>query len=48
MKKKRIEPMNTKIIKDAERYHVYVAGRDMWLSRLELIELRRSINALAL
>ena len=29
-------------------YHVYIGDKDMWLSRLDLIELRRKINSLAL
>lgn len=41
--------MQSKIIKESNNlYHVFVGDKDTWLSRLDLIELRRSINALAL
>lgn len=41
--------MQTKIVKENDNlYHVYVGDKDMWLSRLDLIDLRRSVNALAL
>lgn len=37
------------IVKEGDNlYHVFVGDKDMWLSRLELIELRRTINNLAL
>ena len=37
------------IIKESDNlYHVYIGDKDMWLSRLDLIELRRKINSLAL
>lgn len=37
------------IVKESDNlYHVFVGDKDMWLSRLELIELRRTINSLAL
>lgn len=37
------------IVKESDNlYHVFVGDKDMWLSRLELIELRRTINNLAL
>lgn len=40
--------MNIKILKEGGRYHVYIGDKDMWLSRLNLIELRRKMNSLAL
>lgn len=40
--------MEIKILKDDDRYHVYVGDKDLWLSRMELIELRRTINSLPL
>ena len=40
--------MNIKILKEGDRYHVYIGDKDLWLSRLYLIELRRTINSLAL
>lgn len=37
------------IVKEGDNlYHVFVGDKDMWLSRLELIELRRTINNLTL
>ena len=37
------------IVKESDNlYHVYIGDNDMWLSRLDLIELRRKINSLAL
>lgn len=37
------------IVKESDNlYHVFVGDKDMWVSRLELIELRRTINNLAL
>ena len=37
------------IVKESDiLYHVYIGDKDMWLSRLDLIELRRKINSLAL
>ena len=37
------------IVKESDNlYHVYIGEKDMWLSRLDLIELRRKINSLAL
>lgn len=37
------------IVKESDNlYHVFVGDKDMWLSRLELIELRHAINGLAL
>lgn len=37
------------IVKESDNlYHVFVGDKDMWLSRLELIELRHTINGLAL
>lgn len=40
--------MEIKLLKDDDRYHVYVGDKDLWLSRMELIELRHTINGLAL
>lgn len=40
--------MEIKILKDDNRYHVYIGDKDLWLSRMELIELRHVINGLAL
>lgn len=41
--------IQSKIVKESDNlYHIFVGDKDMWLSRLDLIELRRSINALAL
>lgn len=40
--------MEIKILKNDDRYHVYVGDKDLWLSRMELIELRRTINSLPL
>lgn len=40
--------MEIKILKDDDRYHVYVGDKNLWLSRMELIELRRTINSLPL
>ena len=37
------------IIKESDNlYHVFIGDKDMWLSRLDLIELRRKMNSLAL
>ena len=37
------------IVKESDiLYHVYIGDKDMWLSRLDLIELRRKMNSLAL
>lgn len=37
------------IVKESDNlYHVYIGDKDMWLSRLNLIELRRAMNSLAL
>lgn len=37
------------IVKESDQlYHVFIGDKDMWLSRLDLIELRRTINSLAL
>lgn len=37
------------IVKESDNlYHVFIGGKDIWLSRLDLIELRRKINSLAL
>lgn len=37
------------IVKESDNlYHAFVGDKDMWLSRLELIELRHTINGLAL
>ena len=40
--------MNIKILKEGERYHVYIGDKDLWLSRIELVELRHSINSIPL
>ncbi len=40
--------MNIKILKEGERYHVYIGDKDLWLSRMELVELRHSINSIPL
>lgn len=40
--------MNIKVLKDGDRYHVYVGDKDLWLSRMELVELRHSINSIPL
>lgn len=40
--------MNIKILKEGDRYHVYIGDKDLWLSRMELIELRHSINSIPL
>lgn len=37
------------IVKESDNlYHVFVGDKDLWLSRMELIELRHTINGLAL
>lgn len=37
------------IVKESDNlYHVYIGDKDIWLSRLNLIELMRTINSLAL
>ena len=37
------------IVKESDNlYHVFIGDKDMWLSGLDLIELRRTINSLAL
>lgn len=28
--------MNIKILKEGDRYHVYIGDKDFWLSRMEL------------
>ena len=40
--------MDLKIVKDGDRYHVYISDKDLWLSRMELVELRHSINSIPL
>ena len=40
--------MNIKILKERDRYHVYIGDKDLWLSRMELVELRHSINSIPL
>lgn len=40
--------MNIKILKEGDRYHVYIGDKDLWLSRMELVELRHSINSITL
>lgn len=40
--------MNIKILKKGDRYHVYIGDKDLWLSRMELVELRHSINSIPL
>lgn len=40
--------MNIKILKEGDRYHVYIGDKDLWLSRMELVELRHSINSIQL
>ena len=40
--------MNIKILKEGDRYHVYISDKDLWLSRMELVELRHSINSIPL
>ena len=40
--------MNIKILKGGDRYHVYIGDKDLWLSRMELVELRHSINSIPL
>lgn len=40
--------MNIKILKEGDRYHVYICDKDLWLSRMELVELRHSINSIPL
>ena len=40
--------MNLKILKEGDRYHVYIGDKDLWLSRIELVELRHSINSIPL
>lgn len=29
--------MNIKILKEGDRYHVYIGDKDLWLSRMELV-----------
>ena len=37
------------IVKESDNlYHVIIGDKDMWITRLDLIELRRKINSLAL
>lgn len=40
--------MNIKILKEGDYYHVYIGDKDLWLSRMELVELRHSINSIPL
>ena len=40
--------MNIKILKEGDRYHVYIGDKDLWLSRMELVELRHIINSIPL
>ena len=40
--------MNIKILKEGDRYHVYIGDKDLWLSRMELVEPRHSINSIPL
>lgn len=40
--------MNIKILKEGDRYRVYIGDKDLWLSRMELVELRHSINSIPL
>ena len=40
--------MDIKVLKDGDRYHVYVGDKDLWLSRMELVELRHAINSIPL
>lgn len=40
--------MNIKILKEGDRYHVYIGDKDLWLSRMELVELLHSINSIPL
>ena len=40
--------MNIKRLKEGDRYHVYIGDKDLWLSRMELVELRHSINSIPL
>lgn len=40
--------MNIKILKEGDRYHVYIGDKDLWLSRMELVELRHRINSIPL
>ena len=40
--------MNIKILKEGDRCHVYIGDKDLWLSRIELVELRHSINSIPL
>ena len=40
--------MNIKILKEGDRYHVYIGDKDLWLARMELVELRHSINSIPL
>ena len=40
--------MNIKILKEGDRYHVYIGDKDLWLSRMDLVELRHSINSIPL
>ena len=40
--------MSIKILKEGDRYHVYIGDKDLWLSRMELVELRHSINSIPL
>ena len=40
--------MNIKLLKEGDRYHVYIGDKDLWLSRMELVELRHSINSIPL
>lgn len=40
--------MNIKILKEGDRYHVCIGDKDLWLSRMELVELRHSINSIQL
>lgn len=40
--------MNIKILKEGDRYHVYIGDKDLLISRMELVELRHSINSIPL
>ena len=40
--------MNIKILKEGDRYHDYIGDKDLWLSRIELVELPHSNNSIPL
>lgn len=40
--------MKVRVIEEAGQYHVFVGGKDFWMSRIDLIDLRHELNSLAI